>query len=159
MISWGDGTSGPGTVLAGGNGSFTVTGSHTYTASGSFALSVMLSDGSPGTASATATGTAVVTTVLPPSGMLLSSSTSLTERKVSGQVFDLVATVTGRPGEPPTGVVVFLDGKTFLGVARLVNGVATLRKRLGRGRHHLVALYGGDALYLMSQATSSVKVR
>jgi hypothetical protein len=168
-ISWGDGLTSNGTVLAGSNGSFTVMGSHTYTVLLLVAqspqlimapLSVTLTDGSPGTASATATGTAVVTVVLaPPAGMMLSSTTALTVRKVSGKVFDLVATVTGQPGQTPTGVVVFLDGNTFLGTARLVNGVATLRKRLGHGKHHLVAMYGGDSFYLTSMATASVKVR
>jgi hypothetical protein len=58
-INWGDGTTTAGTVT-GGNGSFTVTGSHTYTASGSFTAAVTLTDDAPGTASKTVTTTASV---------------------------------------------------------------------------------------------------
>ncbi len=58
-INWGDGTTTAGTV-SGGGGSFTVSGSHTYTASGSFPVAVTLADDAPGTASNTATTTASV---------------------------------------------------------------------------------------------------
>ena len=57
-INWGDGTTTAGTV-AGGSGSFTVSGSHTYGDDGSFSLQVTLADNSPGTASAIANSTAV----------------------------------------------------------------------------------------------------
>ena len=58
-INWGDGTTTPGTV-AGGAGSFTVSGTHTYAASGSYAVTVTLADDAPGTATATVTSTANV---------------------------------------------------------------------------------------------------
>ena len=58
-IDWGDGTTGPGTV-SGGGGSFTVSGSHTYTTTGSFPVVVTLTDDPPGTATATVTSTANV---------------------------------------------------------------------------------------------------
>jgi hypothetical protein len=58
-ITWGDGTSSAGTV-SGGNGTFTVTGSHTYAAAGTDPVAVTLSDNAPGTATATANSTANV---------------------------------------------------------------------------------------------------
>jgi hypothetical protein len=60
-ITWGDGSTTTGTVT-GGNGSFTVSGGHTYTVGGAYALSVQIS--SPTSQPATASGTATV--ALPP---------------------------------------------------------------------------------------------
>src|SRR5207249_366013 len=59
-IDWGDGTTTSG-LVSGGNGAFTVSGAHTYVTDGTKALSVTLSDDAPGTASATAHGSAEVT--------------------------------------------------------------------------------------------------
>src|SRR5262249_51231803 len=50
-IDWGDGNTTTGTV-SGGNGTFTVSGSHSYDDSGSFTTTVTLTDDDPGTASA-----------------------------------------------------------------------------------------------------------
>jgi hypothetical protein len=58
-INWGDGTTTAGTVIGSG-GAFTVSGSHAYTATGAFVLTVTLSDDPPGTAAATVTGSATV---------------------------------------------------------------------------------------------------
>jgi hypothetical protein len=58
-IDWGDGTTSAGTI-AGSTGSFTVTGSHTYTAGGQDTLKVTVTDDAPGTASASGTATASV---------------------------------------------------------------------------------------------------
>ncbi|HVA44887.1 MAG TPA: DUF4214 domain-containing protein, partial [Pirellulales bacterium] len=58
-INWGDGTSGTGTVSLT-NGTLTVTGSHVYGAAGTDTVTVVLTDDSPGTASATATATITV---------------------------------------------------------------------------------------------------
>ena len=59
-IDWGDGQTTGGTV-SGGNGTFTVSGSHAYAAAGQDTVKVTLADDAPGTASATATGTATAT--------------------------------------------------------------------------------------------------
>jgi PKD repeat protein len=59
IIDWGDATTTAGTV-AGGGGSFSVSGTHTYAAPGTFTVSVTLTDDAPGTATATATSTANV---------------------------------------------------------------------------------------------------
>jgi hypothetical protein len=58
-IDWGDGTTSPGTV-AGGGGTCTVSGSHTYAASGTFTVTVTLADDAPGTATAAVASTANV---------------------------------------------------------------------------------------------------
>jgi hypothetical protein len=63
LIDWGDGQTTTGTV-SGGNGSFTVAGSHTYAAAGQDTVKVTLADDAPGTASATATATATVNQVI-----------------------------------------------------------------------------------------------
>lgn len=59
-IQWGDGTTSAGTV-AGGGGTFTVSGTHTYASSGPFSVTVALADDPPGTAQASVTSTANVT--------------------------------------------------------------------------------------------------
>ncbi len=58
-INWGDASTTAG-VVSGGSGTFTVSGSHTYTSAGTFPLTVTLTDDAPGTATATATGSASV---------------------------------------------------------------------------------------------------
>jgi hypothetical protein len=58
VITWGDGSTSSG-IVSGGNGSFTVSGSHTYAAAGRYAVSVQISN--PDTQSATASDTATVT--------------------------------------------------------------------------------------------------
>jgi hypothetical protein len=58
-INWGDGTVTGGTV-SGGSGSFTVSGSHTYTHPGHENVTATLNDDAPGTATATANSTANV---------------------------------------------------------------------------------------------------
>jgi hypothetical protein len=60
MINWGDGTTSVGTIT-GSNGSFTVSGTHTFAAVGQDTVKVTLTDDAPGTATATANGTATVT--------------------------------------------------------------------------------------------------
>jgi hypothetical protein len=60
VITWGDGSTSSG-VITGRNGSFTVSGSHTYAATGSYAVSVQISN--PDTQSATANDTATVTSL------------------------------------------------------------------------------------------------
>ncbi|MEO9190830.1 MAG: hypothetical protein ABI224_12665 [Acetobacteraceae bacterium] len=65
-INWGDGTKATAGVVSGAKGSFTVTGSHTYAAAGTDTVAVTLAEKSPGTATATADGTARVAAQPPP---------------------------------------------------------------------------------------------
>ncbi len=65
-INWGDGTAATTGVVSGSNGSFTVTGSHTYSAGGTDTVAVTLTENSPGTATATADSTADVSSPPPP---------------------------------------------------------------------------------------------
>src|SRR5207247_10407796 len=58
-IDWGDGTTTSGTV-SGGSGTFTVSGNHTYADEGNYDTTVVIADDAPGTANATASGTASV---------------------------------------------------------------------------------------------------
>src|SRR5262249_6666170 len=58
-IAWGDGTTSTGTVT-GGNGSFSVTGNHTYSDEASATVAVTLTQRGGGTAAATANSTATV---------------------------------------------------------------------------------------------------
>jgi hypothetical protein len=58
VITWGDGSTSSG-VIAGGNASFTVSGSHTYAAAGSYAVGVQISN--PNTQAVTVKDTATVT--------------------------------------------------------------------------------------------------
>jgi hypothetical protein len=58
-IDWGDGTTTAG-VVSGGGGTFTVSGTHTYAAAGSFPVTVTLAEDAPGTATAAVTSTANV---------------------------------------------------------------------------------------------------
>ena len=59
IIEWGDGTISSGT-LAGANGSFTVSGTHSYATAGQLPLHVTLSDDGAGTATAMASASALV---------------------------------------------------------------------------------------------------
>jgi hypothetical protein len=58
-IDWGDGQTSAG-MISGGGGTFTVSGTHTYATSGSYAVLVTLTDPAPGTATASVTSTATV---------------------------------------------------------------------------------------------------
>jgi hypothetical protein len=65
-INWGDGTATTAGVVTGGNGSFTVAGSHTYSTAGSDSVAVALTENPPNTATATAESTANVSSPPPP---------------------------------------------------------------------------------------------
>jgi hypothetical protein len=63
-IDWGDGTTTPATISAAGS-TFTVSGTHTYTGSGAYGVTVGLADSAPGTDSAVAHSTATVSATNP----------------------------------------------------------------------------------------------
>src|SRR5262249_48212195 len=59
-ITWGDGPPATPGTITGGSGSFIVAGTHTYADEGAYTITVTLADDAPGTAQATARGTATV---------------------------------------------------------------------------------------------------
>ncbi|MEU9132750.1 Ig-like domain repeat protein, partial [Kitasatospora sp. NPDC048540] len=65
-----------------------------------------------------------------------------------GQAVTFTATVTGSPGTPQDGTVVFQDGDTKLGEATLDNGIATYStSSLAPRTHSITATYSGDDTY------------
>ncbi|HWB14604.1 MAG TPA: DUF4214 domain-containing protein [Pirellulales bacterium] len=105
-IDWGDGTTDVG-VVSGGAGTLTVSGSHLYSDEGSNPLTVILADDSPGTASATATGTATVA-----ENDTLVAGTSVTGSSTEGATFSgTVATFTDTTyaGNLPTDFTASID--------------------------------------------------
>jgi hypothetical protein len=166
-IDWGDGQTSSGTLLIGAGpaaGTFAVSGSHTYTQAGSYAVSVTVLD-TASSQSAIAHGTATVAGAPPPgstatvTGAPLPSSTALSVVR-AGRAVWLTTSVDGAGG-PATGSVEFFD--TFRGKHRLVavapvsGGVARRRIVLRRGMHALQAVYLGDARY--SGSISAVRLR
>jgi Domain of unknown function (DUF4214) len=108
-INWGDGTTTAGTVT-GGSGSFTVSGSHTYTASGLFPVAVTLADDAPGTASQPATTTASVSGDVVVDGTNGNDTLTLTETASFG-VGSITYTLNGGAPVTLTGVHSFtFDG-------------------------------------------------
>jgi hypothetical protein len=54
-----------------------------------------------------------------------------------------------------TGTVNYYDGKTLIGAATIVNGVATFRlSSLARGTHNIYAVYSGDATHQGSTSST-----
>jgi hypothetical protein len=110
-IDWGDGTSSAG-LVSGSGAAFTVSGSHTYTASGTFTVAVTLADDAPGTASATATATASVSGDVAVTGTNGDDTLTLA-RTAGGGVGSISYALNGGPPVSLTGVHSF----TFYGLA------------------------------------------
>jgi hypothetical protein len=90
-INWGDGVSTPGTVT-GGNGSFTVTGNHAYTAGGQFPVAVTIT--SVGTNLGTSTVADSATITAPPTSVLTTEPPTIT---ATGVAFSGSANPNGLP--------------------------------------------------------------
>jgi hypothetical protein len=123
-ITWGDGTTSTGTVT-GGNGSFTVTGSHTYADEGSFSVSATLAQNPPGTAKATTQSTATVG-----EGDML-SGTATTIAGTEGQSFTgtlatFTTTFTSNVASDFTATITWGDGSTSAGTVTGGNGTFTV---------------------------------
>jgi hypothetical protein len=105
-IDWGDGTTTTGTV-SGASGVFTVSGSHTYADEGTHTTTVTLTDDTPGTAAATATGVANVAEadVLAGTGV---GTISVTEGQANSGVV-ATFTNTGYPGNPASDFTATID--------------------------------------------------
>jgi hypothetical protein len=71
-----------------------------------------------------------------------------------GQSVEFTATVSGQYGGTPTGSVTFKDGHTVLAQVPLSGGVAQYNtSALTKGKHYIVAFYGGDANFRISQGS------
>ena len=66
-INWGDGTTSPGTIT-GGNGNFSVAGSHAYSAGGTYPVSVTITSAGTSQGSSTVADSAAITA--PPSPVI-----------------------------------------------------------------------------------------
>ena len=116
-INWGDGTPTTTGTVGGGSGSaFTVSGSHTYAATGIDTVTVVLDDDPPGTATATATSTADVTgqftgqvsLASATEGTALPASTTVatfTDSNGSDTASDFTATINWGDGTTTAGTV------------------------------------------------------
>lgn len=154
LVDWGDGTPPAlGTITLAG-GTFTVTGSHTYAANGTFPAIVTINHDS-------APPSSVSSTVMITGGTI----TSLTvgpNPSVFGQPVTLTATVSALPpaAGTPTGTVTFFDGATMLGTATLnVAGQAGFTiSNLAAGIHNLTAIYAGDLGFTTSTSPPAFQV-
>jgi uncharacterized repeat protein (TIGR01451 family) len=102
-IAWGDGTTSAGTIT-GANGVFAVSGAHTYTSSGSFAVLVTMTAVAPGTVTATATATATVP-VLPEADLAVSVVAS-SKRPRGGKPLTYTVTVANLGPFAAPGVII-----------------------------------------------------
>ncbi|HJT32261.1 MAG TPA: hypothetical protein VJ783_09485, partial [Pirellulales bacterium] len=117
-IAWGDGTSSTGTI-SGGGGQFTVTGSHTYTTGGNDTLTVTVADDPPGTATASASGSAAInfaghfllTSATEHTALANSTIATFTDNTPGDTAGDFTATIDWGDGTPATaGTVVGSNG-------------------------------------------------
>ena len=91
------------------------------------------------------------TTTSPFDVTAIATTTVLTSSAASatfGQSVTFTATVSGNAGQGvPTGVVVFYDGSTYLGIATLTGGKADYTiSSLSVGNHTMIADYAGDPI-------------
>ena len=71
-----------------------------------------------------------------------------------GQAVTFTATVSGQYGGVPTGSVTFKDGSSVLAQVPLSGGVAQYQtSTLTKGKHHILANYGGDTNFRTSQGS------
>jgi hypothetical protein len=122
-ITWGDGSSAPGTVT-GGNGSFTVTGSHSYADEGSDAIVVTLTF-NPTAAVGTANSTANVAEAdaLTATGITFAP---IEGQSFSGTVATFTDTNTANVAGDFTATIVWGDGSSSPGTVSGSNGAFTV---------------------------------
>jgi len=121
-IDWGDATTSSGTVT-GGSGSFQVSGTHTYAATGTFSVQVTLADDAPGTATATATSTAHVANGL----QVLGTSFSVPEGTAyNGPVATFSDANTNLTAADFTATIAWGDGTTTPGTVTGATGAFTV---------------------------------
>jgi hypothetical protein len=165
-VHWGDGTSDTGAaVFAGNNGSnqatYTVTGSHTYTAAGTYQVTYDAIDDGGMKEMGIHTATVVVTALSTSTSVVSSSNPS-----TYGDPVTFTATVANTStSTPPTGAVDFRDGPTDLGTGSFVSSsgnqsswkLTTMSTTLGAGTHSIAAVFTGNA-FLTSTGTMTQTV-
>jgi len=110
-IAWGDGTTSAG-VVAGGGGTFAVSGTHTYATVGTFTVTVSIVAGATG-ATATATSTALVGPELAASGVTFNA---LAGQSFTQVVANLTDANTAHTATTFTATIAWGDGTTSAGV-------------------------------------------
>jgi hypothetical protein len=123
-IDWGDGTTTAGTI-AGSNGSFTVDGSHTYTAPGTDQLKVRVDDFVFATASGTATATIAARTLT--GTMVLSAATEATALSNTTTVATFTDSVSSDMASDFSATINWGDGVTTAGTVVGSNGSFTVK--------------------------------
>ena len=120
-ITWGDGSSSAGTITLNANGSYSVTGSHSYAEEGNYTLTVIVSDSS-GNRSVTNSGTAIVSDAAlkvnnitaPISGMTVTQKGVFTDADPNGTLSDYQATINWGDGTTSAATIgTNLGGKRF----------------------------------------------
>ncbi len=148
LITWGDGNASIGTVQ-GGNGAFTVTGSHTYIAAGTYPTNVTVLDVATGK-SAVATGQALITAASPnytlTGGQIVETSgvpftatvATFTDTNLSDTASDFTAAINWGNGHTSTGTVTgsngsfSISGSYTYAVPGTYNVLVTLDDQAGR---------------------------
>lgn len=182
-INWGDGSpldnSG---VITGANGSFAVTGTHTYGTAGHDTITVTLEDPDPGTEIATTTSTATiglteqVTLNAATERVALASNTviaTITDGQLTDLAGDFVATINWGDGSPiSVGTVVGANGSFQVegGHTYADEGVFTLTATVTAGttatstgsitvaEHDVLAAQGTTLIAAAGQTLANVKV-
>jgi len=154
-INWGDGSmnSTTGTIAPLQDGSFEVRGSHTYTQSGTFAVTVVIAhDNAPTT---TVVDTAIVSPGGDPATTTVVSSSGTPS--VVGQAVTFTATVSPGGNIPSTDTVTFYDtfqtspiGKATVTSSGGMTSAALTTSKLLAGSHAIWARFNGDSNYMAS---------
>ncbi len=152
-ILWGDGATTVGGIAANPDGSFRVTGGHTYTAGGTLTFSVQVQDGGGAT---TGSGAAITVALATKTTVTASPNPSVWGQAVT---FQAVVAPVGTGGTP-VGAVTFLDGGTTLGTGTLqaaggVDRAVFSTSALAVGGHSITAVYGGDGTFTGSTSTTA----
>ncbi len=126
-ITWGDGSTSQG-IVAGQNGAFTVSGDHTYSAAGGYALAVTVIRFDGGTVAATGTATVSTATPINPAGRTVAIQGSNVLEDTSGVVANQLVAVfedsnLADSASALMATVDWADGTTSAAVVSGVNGL------------------------------------
>src|SRR5262249_12075903 len=135
-IVWGDGSTGSGTVVSNGMGSYTISGTHTYAEEGPYQSTVIVSESDVNASTITAAGTATVLE----GGLTLStvSFSAAEEILFSGAVATLTDVGSTDPSASYTATINWGDGSSSTGTVAGSNGTYTIS-----GSH----FFGEDGAY------------